>query len=93
MNENTLEILAYLAGAFCLTSFIPQIVTSFKRKTQKLNPLFLIILLIGMVFWVVYGVLLFLEDKDNTQGVGIIVSSSLQCIGILIILYAYFRTQ
>ncbi|MBW2975664.1 SemiSWEET transporter [Candidatus Woesearchaeota archaeon] len=52
-------ILGLLAGTLTTVSFIPQVIKSFKMKeTRDISLLMYIILCIGVLSWLIYGILI-----------------------------------
>lgn len=53
------KILGFLAGALTTVSFLPQVVKSLRtRHMGDFNLLFIVLMLLGLVLWTVYGFLL-----------------------------------
>ncbi|MDP3766046.1 MAG: SemiSWEET family transporter [Nanoarchaeota archaeon] len=53
------DIIGYLGGIFIMTSFIPQVIKSYKTKSVKDLSLGMIIAtFIGTIFWLFYGFLI-----------------------------------
>jgi len=53
-----LETIGIIGGALCISSFIPQIVKSFKTKKVEDVSIWLVLLtLVGTIFWVAYGLI------------------------------------
>ena len=74
------DIMGYIAGVFILLSIVPQIIKSYKTKSVKdISILMLISLIIGTLFWIVYGVMV--------QGMPIIV---LNIIYLVVVAYQLF---
>lgn len=63
------NVIGYTAGVFILLSIIPQIIKSYKTKSvEDISILMLISLIIGTLFWIVYGIIV--------QGMPVIVLNS-----------------
>ena len=74
------DIMGYIAVVFILLSIVPQIIKSYKTKSVKdISILMLISLIIGTLFWIVYGVMV--------QGMPIIV---LNIIYLVVVAYQLF---
>ncbi len=61
MNDDllTVKILGFLAGALTTVSFLPQVVKSLRtRRLEDFNLLFLLLMIVGLILWTVYGFLL-----------------------------------
>jgi len=56
---NYIDVIGYLA-AFCTTfAYLPQAIKAFKtRKTEDISTLMYIIMLIGLILWLIYGIIL-----------------------------------
>jgi MtN3 and saliva related transmembrane protein len=53
------ELLGLIAGALVTCSLIPQLVRVFRLKSaREISALFTTLLLIGLVTWLVYGIIL-----------------------------------
>ena len=53
------EALGLVAGALVTCSMIPQLIRIFKlRSAREISMLFTVLLLLGMVIWLAYGILL-----------------------------------
>ena len=51
--------LGYLAAAFTTSSILPQVFKTYKtKKADELSLPFLMIMLIGLFFWLAYGLLI-----------------------------------
>ena len=56
------DIIGYTAGAVIITSWIPQVLKSYKtRSVNDLSIITLILILIGTALWLIYG--LIVKDK------------------------------
>ena len=56
------DIIGYAAGAVIITSWIPQVLKSYKtRSVNDLSIITLILILIGTALWLIYG--LIVKDK------------------------------
>jgi len=79
-----LEFLGFIAGALVTSSFIPQLIRVFKLKsTHEISTLFTILLLLGGITWLIYGIFFRL--------VPIIFWNAIATILIVILLYAKLR--
>ena len=53
------EALGLVAGALVTCSMIPQLIRIFRlRSAREISMLFTVLLLLGMVIWLAYGILL-----------------------------------
>ena len=53
------EFLGFVAGALVTCSFIPQLIRVFKlRSAHEISMLFTCLLLLGIIFWLAYGIYL-----------------------------------
>jgi uncharacterized protein with PQ loop repeat len=77
------DIFAFLAGSFCTISFIPQLYDIIKNKKLQISYSFLRIYLIGVFFWLLYGIF----DYGNF----LVIISSLQIILVASIIF--FRNK
>ncbi|MEM1327588.1 MAG: SemiSWEET transporter [Bacteroidota bacterium] len=82
---DALTILGIAAGIFTTASIIPQIKKAWEtKKVDDLSSLWLIILIIGVVLWTIYGVI----KKDipiiATNGVAALLNA-----GLLILYFKY----
>ncbi len=74
------DVIGYVAGVFILLSIIPQIIKSYKTKSVRdISILMLISLIIGTLFWIVYGFMV--------QGMPVIV---LNIIYLFVVSYQLF---
>ena len=54
------DIIGYLGGIFIMISFVPQVIKSYKTKSvEDLSIWMIIATLVGTVFWLMYGVLIY----------------------------------
>jgi len=52
------DIIGYLAGALTTISFLPQVLKSLRtRRMEDFNLLFLLLMIVGLVMWTVYGLM------------------------------------
>ena len=52
------DVFGFIGGALCSASFVPQAIKLFRMKSaQEISLLFNILLLLGMLCWLGYGVL------------------------------------
>ena len=87
MNKNDIEIFGYIGGFLTTISLFPQIYTSITGH-KKISVVFLYIFLLGIIFWTIYGSLIYSEEKkyNNNQGLSIIIFNSIAIISVLIII-------
>ena len=72
------EWLGFVAGALVTCSLIPQLIRVFKLKSaREISLLFNILLLIGMLCWLAYGVLLSLPPVIIWNAAGIALVATL----------------
>jgi len=72
------EILGYIAGALVTCSLIPQLVRVIHlRSAREISTIFTVMLLTGVIFWLVYGVLLELVPVIIWNAIGAAVVSLL----------------
>ena len=72
------ELLGLVAGALVSCSMIPQLIRVFKlRSAREISILFTTLLWLGLVCWLVYGVLLRLTPVILWNAIGIILVSLL----------------
>jgi MtN3 and saliva related transmembrane protein len=65
------QSLGLLAGALVTCSMIPQLVRVFKLKSaREISELFTILLLVGMICWLVYGISLRLTPVILWNAIG-----------------------
>ncbi len=51
------ELLGFIGGALVTFSFIPQLIRVFRlRSAREISILFTILLLLGVILWLVYGI-------------------------------------
>ncbi len=51
------EILGFIGGGLITASLVPQVYRVFKlRSAREISLLFTVLLLVGLIFWVAYGV-------------------------------------
>jgi len=54
-----LFIIGILAGTFTTISFLPQVIKAYQSKhTKDLSMLMFVVFSIGLVLWIVYGIIL-----------------------------------
>ena len=67
------EYLGFLAGVFSTLSIIPQIVRVFRLKSaREISILFTVLLGIGSILWLIYGVKLALTPIIFWNAIGIV---------------------
>lgn len=80
------EFIGLLAGAFTTIAVLPQIIKAHKTKgVNDISPRFFSILLVGVFFWVVYGIM----KKDWP----VIITNSISFILNGYMLYLYFSSK
>jgi MtN3 and saliva related transmembrane protein len=53
------KLIGFLAGALTTISFLPQVFKSLRtRRMEDFNLLFLLLMIVGLVMWTVYGFML-----------------------------------
>ena len=78
------DIVGYLGGIFIMTSFIPQVIKSYKTKSVKdLSLAMIVATLIGTVFWLIYGILI--------SAMPIIIMNSI--FGFVVLYQLYLKIQ
>jgi MtN3 and saliva related transmembrane protein len=81
------SLLGLLAGAICISGFIPQIVKGYKTKRlDDLSYLMLFFLSVGMFLWIFYGSHFVLVPVIVTNIVGVICN-----VTLLIMKFIYSR--
>ena len=74
-----LNILGLTAGALTTAAFVPQVLKTWKSKSaNELSLAMLIVLLLGVALWVVYGLL--------ARALPVIIANSLTLILVLVLL-------
>ena len=79
MKNSSIEAIGYTAGLLSVGSFVPQVYTSFTTTENKVevNVWFVLIFILGLIFWTIYGALLVYndleEDPDTKDPTGIAV--------------------
>lgn len=74
------EYLGYIGGLFTTFCYIPQIIRVFRLKSAKeISLLFTTLLLIGVVIWLVYGIILSLTPIIVWNSIGIVIVTTLLC--------------
>ncbi|MFA6528553.1 MAG: PQ-loop domain-containing transporter [Candidatus Gracilibacteria bacterium] len=59
MQNSTVEIVGYIAGALIPFSLLPQVVKSWKTKSTKdISAIWNFVYLSGLILWVIYGFLI-----------------------------------
>ncbi len=72
------EYLGYIAGVLTTVCYIPQVIHVFKLRDAKgISLLFTILLLIGVIAWLLYGILLALFPMILWNSIGLIVVAAL----------------
>jgi uncharacterized protein with PQ loop repeat len=90
-NQKTLvtEIVGTSAGILSVSAGIPQIVSIFKNKNDKISPAFLYILICASSLWLTYAILINVwrgEDESPYRGIALIIFQSINFISLLIII-------
>lgn len=71
-----ISIIGLVAGLCTTASVIPQIVKSWKtKKTADVSPLMFAILLIGIILWIIYGILKNDFPIIATNGLALVLNS------------------
>ena len=70
MKNSSIEAIGYTAGLLSVGSFVPQVYTSFTTTENKVevNVWFVLIFIIGLIFWTIYGALLVYNDLEEDPG-------------------------
>lgn len=72
------DILGFIGGAIVTFSLIPQLVQVFKLKSaREISALFTVMLLVGLVIWLAYGILLRLAPVILWNATAVILTSLL----------------
>jgi MtN3 and saliva related transmembrane protein len=72
------EYLGYIGGVLTTLCYIPQIIRVFRLKSAKeISLLFTIMLLVGVVVWLFYGILLSLGPVILWNSIGLAIISAL----------------
>ena len=72
------EYLSYIGGVLTTFCYIPQIIRVFRLKSAKeISLLFTILLLVGVLVWLFYGILLSLAPIILWNSVGLVIISTL----------------
>lgn len=72
------EFLGYIGGVLTTFCYIPQIIRVFRLKSAKeISLLFTILLLVGVVVWLFYGILLSLGPVILWNSVALVIVSVL----------------
>ncbi len=83
-DNNTVTLIGLLAAALTTTSFIPQLIKSWReRETKDISLWMLIILGVGIFLWMVYGLLI--------HDLPVILANSISFILVVLILYFKIR--
>jgi MtN3 and saliva related transmembrane protein len=78
------ESLGFVAGALATCSVIPQVVRVFRLKSaNEISLLFTLLLMIGLIFWMLYGIRLELTP--------VIVWNSIGVATVALLLYAKLK--
>ena len=72
------QYLGYIGGIFTTFCYVPQILRVFRLKSAKeISLLFTILLLVGAVVWLLYGILLSLAPVILWNSIGVVTVSAL----------------
>ena len=78
------EYLGLIAGLLVTCSLIPQIIRVFRlRSAREISAVFTVLLLLGLVLWVVYGIILTLAPVIIWNAIGAVLA--------ILLLYAKIR--
>ena len=78
------EYLGLMAGLLVTCSLIPQIIRVFRLKSaREISAVFTVLLLLGLVLWVIYGIILTLAPVIIWNAIGAVLA--------LLLLYAKIR--
>jgi len=78
------EYLGLIAGLLVTCSLIPQIIRVFRLKSaREISAVFTVLLLLGLVLWVVYGIILTLAPVIIWNAIGAVLA--------ILLLYAKIR--
>ena len=69
------EYLGLIAGLLVTCSLIPQIIRVFRlRSAREISAVFTVLLLLGLVLWVVYGIILTLAPVIIWNAIGAVLA-------------------
>ena len=72
------EYLGFLAGVLTTFCYVPQLIRVFQLKSAKeISMLFTILLLIGVVIWLCYGIFLALTPPILWNSIGVVMVATL----------------
>lgn len=78
------EYLGLIAGLLVTCSLIPQIIRVFRlRSAREISAVFTVLLLLGLVLWLVYGIILTLAPVIIWNAIGAVLA--------ILLLYAKMR--
>jgi MtN3 and saliva related transmembrane protein len=78
LEMNYIDVIGYIAGFLTLTSLIPQIIKSWKTKSTKdISLLRYIIYIIGIIMWLIYGIVLTNGPMIITNSISLTLASSI----------------
>ncbi len=84
MSINSVTLIGLLAAALTTTSFIPQVIKSWRMKETKDISLWMFLILgTGIFLWMVYGLLI--------QDLPVILANSISFVLVVVILYFKIR--
>lgn len=73
-----IEVMGFVSGALIITSLVPQIVRVFRLKSaQEISLLFTVLMLVGTIGWLIYGVSLQLKPVMVWNAIGTVFTSIL----------------
>ena len=96
------ETIGYIAGLLTTSSFIPQVLKSYKIKINNINSskkivpdisiYFLSIIFIGMNLWIIYGITVYIhakkKNKKTHSGLSIILWNGISVLlSLLVIIF------
>lgn len=78
LEMNYVDIIGYVAGLLVLLSLIPQIIKSWKTKSTKdISLLRYIIYIIGIIMWLIYGIILVNGPMIIANSISLVLASSI----------------
>lgn len=73
-----IDILGYIAGILVVISLLPQVIKSWRTKsTRDISLSRYVIYVIGLIFWVVYAVIIQNGPVAVMNGVGLVLAVSI----------------
>jgi MtN3 and saliva related transmembrane protein len=59
IDHNIITVIGLIAGAITSVSFIPQVIKGYQtKKLEDVSYFMYVILIIGLILWLIYGILL-----------------------------------